>query len=103
MLCYIQERKEREAQAAEGGWTVVVHHKGRKKTTDAESGTTVGSIAQAAVEDKMVKKKHKEVGLNFYRFQRREAQRNGMINLFWKKLFSFYFPENQFLHMCYDM
>ncbi|KAG6719373.1 hypothetical protein I3842_03G002400 [Carya illinoinensis] len=76
-----QERKEREAQAAEGGWTVVVHHKGRKKTTDAESGTTVGSIAQAAVEDKMVKKKHKEVGLNFYRFQRREAQRNEIMML----------------------
>lgn len=60
---------------------MVVHHKGRKKTTDAESGVTVGSVAQAAVEDKMAKKKHKEVGLNFYRFQRREAQRNGMMNL----------------------
>ncbi|KAB1211088.1 hypothetical protein CJ030_MR6G018074 [Morella rubra] len=76
-----QERKEREAQAAEGGWTVVVHHKGRKKTTDAESGVTVGSVAQAAVEDKMARKKHKEVGLNFYRFQRREAQRNEIMML----------------------
>lgn len=76
-----QERKEREAQAAEGGWTVVVHHKGRKKTTDTESGTTVGSVAQALVEDKMSNKKRKEVGLDFYRFQRREAQRNEVMML----------------------
>lgn len=73
-----QEKKEREAKVAEGGWTVVVHQKGRKKTTDSESGVTVGSVAQNAVEDKMSKKKRKEVGLDFYRFQRREAQRNGM-------------------------
>lgn len=76
-----QERKEREALAAEGGWTVVVHHKGRKKTTDAESGIAVGSVAQAAVEDKMAKKKKKEVGLDFYRFQRREAKRNEIMLL----------------------
>lgn len=76
-----QESKEREAQAAEGGWTVVTHHKGRKKTTDVESGITVGSVAQAAVEEKMAKKKEKGVGLNFYRFQRKEAQRNGMMSL----------------------
>ncbi|XP_073156321.1 uncharacterized protein [Henckelia pumila] len=76
-----QARKEREAQAAEGGWTVVVHHKGRKKTTDAESGTAVGSVAQAAVLDKMAKKKRKEVGLEFYRFQRREARRNEIMML----------------------
>lgn len=88
-LCFfgtMQERKEREAQAAEGGWTVVTHHKGRKKTTDVESGVTVGSVAQAAVEDKMAKKKDKSVGLNFYRFQRKEAQRNGMMTLFCKLL-----------------
>ncbi|KAK4409784.1 hypothetical protein Sango_0051400 [Sesamum angolense] len=72
-----QARAEREAQAAEGGWTVVVHHKGRKKTTDAESGIAVGSVAQAAVIDKMAQKKKKEVGLDFYRFQKREAHRNG--------------------------
>ncbi|XP_044504833.1 uncharacterized protein LOC123225051 [Mangifera indica] len=76
-----QERKEREALAAEGGWTVVVHHKGRKKTSDTESGITVGSVAQAAVEDKLAKKKKKEVGLDFYRFQRREAQRNEIMML----------------------
>lgn len=78
MFWHIQERKEREALAAEGGWTVVVHHKGRKKTTDAESGIAVGSVALAAVEDKMAEKKKKEVGLDFYRFQRREAKRNGI-------------------------
>ena len=78
MLCPMQERREREERAADGGWTVVVHHKGRKKTTDAESGVAVGSVAQAAVENKMAKKKRKEVGVDFYRFQKKEAQRNGM-------------------------
>uniref|UniRef100_A0A5B7BSF7 Ribosomal RNA-processing protein 7 C-terminal domain-containing protein n=1 Tax=Davidia involucrata TaxID=16924 RepID=A0A5B7BSF7_DAVIN len=76
-----QAREEREARAAEGGWTVVVHHKGRKKTTDSESGVTVGSVAPAAVLDKMAKKKSKEVGLDFYRFQKREAQRNEIMML----------------------
>ncbi|KAL3499646.1 hypothetical protein ACH5RR_038739 [Cinchona calisaya] len=76
-----QERKEREALAAEDGWTVVTHHKGRKKTTDAETGVTVGSVAQAAVLDKMAKKKSKGVGLDFYRFQRREARRNEIMML----------------------
>ncbi|KAG4383892.1 hypothetical protein GLYMA_13G171200v4 [Glycine max] len=76
-----EEREEKEALAAEGGWTVVVHHKGRKKTTDSESGIAVGSVAQAAVENKMTKKKHKEVGLDFYRFQRKEAQRNEIMTL----------------------
>ncbi|KAL6287633.1 hypothetical protein ACE6H2_012023 [Prunus campanulata] len=76
-----QEKKEKEARAAEGGWTVVVHHKGRKKTTDAESGITVGSVAQAVVEDKVAKKKRTEIGLDFYRFQRKEAQRNEIMML----------------------
>ncbi|KAG6743067.1 hypothetical protein POTOM_054012 [Populus tomentosa] len=76
-----QERKEREAQAAEGGWTVVKHHKGRKKTTDSESGITVGSVAPAAVENQMTRKKPKEVGLEFYRFQKREAQRSEIMAL----------------------
>ncbi|XP_008456839.2 uncharacterized protein LOC103496672 isoform X1 [Cucumis melo] len=76
-----QEKKEREAQAAEGGWTVVVHQKGRKKTTDAESGVTVGSVAQNSLGDKISKKKKNEVGLDFYRFQRREAQRNEVMML----------------------
>lgn len=74
-------RAEREAQAAEGGWTVVMHHKGRKKTTDAESGVVVGSVAQAAVLDKLAKKKKKEVGLDFYRFSKREAHMNEVMML----------------------
>lgn len=86
-----QERKEREAQAAEGGWTVVTHHKGRKKTTDAESGITVSSVAQAVAEHNMSKKKSKEVGLDFYRFQRKEARRNGMFNLLYFHFLSFFF------------
>ncbi|KAK7374886.1 hypothetical protein VNO80_08329 [Phaseolus coccineus] len=76
-----EERKEKEALVAEGGWTVVVHHKGRKKTTDSETGIAVGSVAQAAVENKMTKKKRKDVGLDFYRFQKREAQRNEIMTL----------------------
>ncbi|KAL9152058.1 hypothetical protein ABFS82_11G093900 [Erythranthe guttata] len=76
-----QAKLEREAKAAEGGWTVVVHHKGRKKTTEDETGVAVGSVAQAAVLDKMAKKKNKEVGLDFYRFQKREAQRNEVMML----------------------
>lgn len=76
-----QERKEREALAAEGGWTVVVHQKGRKKTTDTESGITVGSVAPAAVVDKMSKKKNKDVPLDFYRFQKREAKRKEVMML----------------------
>ncbi|XP_020251777.1 G patch domain-containing protein 4 isoform X2 [Asparagus officinalis] len=76
-----QEKKEREALAAEGGWTVVAHQKGRKKTTDTESGVTVGSVAQAAVVDKMGKKKSKEAPLDFYRFQKREAKRNEVMML----------------------
>ncbi|XP_057433330.1 ribosomal RNA-processing protein 7 [Lotus japonicus] len=76
-----EERKEKEALAADGGWTVVVHHKGRKKTTESESGIAVGSVAQAAVENKMSKKKPKEVGLDFYRFQKKEAHRNELMEL----------------------
>ncbi|XP_058729670.1 uncharacterized protein LOC131601794 isoform X1 [Vicia villosa] len=76
-----EEKKAKEALAAEGGWTVVVQRKGRKKTTDSESGIAVGSVAQAAVEDKLAKKKNKEVGLDFYRFQKREAQRNELMLL----------------------
>lgn len=77
----MQARREREAKAAEGGWTVVVHHKGRKKTSDAESGTVVGSVSQAAVLDKLAKTKNKDAGPDFYRFQKREAHRNGMLKI----------------------
>ncbi|KAL5725826.1 hypothetical protein ACHQM5_008923 [Ranunculus cassubicifolius] len=76
-----QERKEREERAAEGGWTVVKHEKGRKKTTDADTGTAVGGVAQAAVLEKMGKKKIKDVGVDFYRSQKREAQRNEIMLL----------------------
>ncbi|KAK6798524.1 hypothetical protein RDI58_006227 [Solanum bulbocastanum] len=76
-----QEKKEKEALAAEDGWTVVVHHKGRKKTTDSETGIAVGSVSQAAVMDNVAKKKNKDVGLDFYRFQKREAKRNEIMVL----------------------
>ncbi|KAK4346373.1 hypothetical protein RND71_032712 [Anisodus tanguticus] len=76
-----QEKKEKEALAAEDGWTVVVHLKGRKKTTDSETGIAVGSISQAAVMDNVAKKKDKDVELDFYRFQKREAKRNEIMVL----------------------
>lgn len=76
----IQAKKEREAKMTEEGWTVVVHYKGGKKTTDRESGVAVGSVAEAAVRDKLAKKKSKDVGLDFYRFQKKEAQRSGMFS-----------------------
>lgn len=76
-----QERKEREERSAEEGWQLVQHHKGRKKSKDAESGITVGSVAQAVVESKRAKKKNTDVGLDFYRFQRKEAQRNEIMML----------------------
>ncbi|XWS24744.1 hypothetical protein CRYUN_Cryun27aG0010000 [Craigia yunnanensis] len=75
-----QERKEKEARLTEGGWVLVEHHKGRKKTTDTESGTKVSSVSQTAVEEKLAKKKSKEV-TDFYRFQKREAQRNELMML----------------------
>jgi hypothetical protein len=56
----------------------------------------MGSVAQAVVEDKMASKKRKEVGLDFYRFQRREAQRNGRMNLIWIAYFHFLFLETWF-------
>ncbi|CAO2824653.1 unnamed protein product [Amaranthus hypochondriacus] len=76
-----QLRKEREAKLSEEGWTVVVHRKGGKRTTDPESGVAVGSVAEAAVRDKIAKKKSKDFGLDFYRFQRKEAHRSELMKL----------------------
>lgn len=77
-----QARKDREAKIAEDGWTVVVHRKGGKKTSDPESGVVVGSVSQGAVLHNTDRKKSKEtVGLDFYRFQRREAQRSEVMKL----------------------
>ncbi|KAI3970940.1 hypothetical protein MKX01_024587 [Papaver californicum] len=76
-----EARQERESRVADDGFVVVKHHKGRKKTTDSESGTAVGSVSQAAVLDKMAKKKNKDVGIDFYRFQKRDAQRNEVMML----------------------
>lgn len=73
-------RQEREAAAAEEGWTVVEHHKGRKKTTDMGSGISVGGVSSAAVAKKHTKR-IKDSALNFYRFQRREARRNEILEL----------------------
>ncbi|KNA11211.1 hypothetical protein SOVF_137280 isoform A [Spinacia oleracea] len=76
-----QARRERETKLTEEGWTVVVHRKGGKRTTDPDSGVAVGSVAEAAVRDKLAKKKSKDVGLDFYRFQRKEAHRSEVMKL----------------------
>eukprot|EP00252_Welwitschia_mirabilis_P001435 TRINITY_DN11294_c0_g1_i1.p1 TRINITY_DN11294_c0_g1~~TRINITY_DN11294_c0_g1_i1.p1 ORF type:complete len:144 (-),score=45.27 TRINITY_DN11294_c0_g1_i1:225-656(-) len=76
-----KERKEREAAAAEEGWTVVTHHKGRKKDVDPESQIAVGSVSQAAIHVKQAKKKSNPTDMCFYRFQRREAQMNKILEL----------------------
>ncbi|KAL9226579.1 hypothetical protein vseg_002376 [Gypsophila vaccaria] len=76
-----QAKREKEASLAEDGWTVVVHRKGGKKTADSESGIAVGAVAEAAVREKMAKKKSKDVGLDFYRFQRKEANRSEIMKL----------------------
>lgn len=73
----MQERKEKDAKLEEDGFKRVEHHKGRKKTTDSESEIAIGSVAQAAVMSNMTKKKKKEIPLDFYRFQKREARMSG--------------------------
>jgi hypothetical protein len=57
---------------------VVVAKTSRKKTID-ETGLFVGAVALEATEDRGNKKRKKKADttLDFYRFQRHEAQRNG--------------------------
>lgn len=74
----LQAKRDREAAEAEDGWTVVVAKTGRKKTTD-DTGISVGAVALEAAEDRGNKKRKKkaDASLDFYRFQRHEARRNG--------------------------
>ena len=73
----MQAKRDREAAEAEDGWTVVVAKPGRKKTTD-ETGLSVGAVALEAAETGNKKRKKKaDAALDFYRFQRHEARRNG--------------------------
>lgn len=83
-----EEKRKKEAEeaaaAAEAndGWTVVVSKKGRQKTTGG--GIAVGAIAQAkagSIGAKAEEKKSSRVSDDFYRFQRREANRNELLAL----------------------
>jgi ribosomal RNA-processing protein 7 len=76
----LQAKRDREAAAAEDGWTVVVNKGGRKKNTD-ESGISVGAVDVTAATERAKKKQRKEGILDFYRFQRREARRNEVLEL----------------------
>ncbi|KAF9587266.1 hypothetical protein IFM89_039513, partial [Coptis chinensis] len=72
----IYHRKEKEALSRRWWMDLAVDKdKGREENYDAESGTTMGSVALVILE-KMGKKKSNDLGLNFYKFQRKEAQRN---------------------------
>ena len=53
---------------------------GKRQPIDAETGIIVGFVAQAVTENKLAKKKPQGVGPDFYRFQRKEAQRNGKMS-----------------------
>eukprot|EP00850_Spirogloea_muscicola_P024877 SM001680S02645 [mRNA] locus=s1680:54:749:+ [translate_table: standard] len=74
-------KQEREAQAAkDDGWTLVVGRLGRRKTTEAATGVTVGAVAPAAVAAR--KRSHGQQGQSdFYRFQRRETHRSEVLEL----------------------
>ena len=51
---------------------------GRKKTTDAKSGIAVGAVALEVAQRSAAKAaKKKDSAFDFYRFQHREARRNG--------------------------
>ena len=78
-LLLSQKKRDRDAKAAEDdGWTLVVGKGGRKKTTDATSGTAVGAVALEVAQRSAAKaEKKKEAAFDFYRFQHREARRNG--------------------------
>lgn len=71
MACTGMEKKKR-SPIRWRGLDSCCTSQGRKKA-DVESRTTVGSVAKAVVEDKLAKKKHREIRLGFYRSQRRDA------------------------------
>jgi len=83
------ERKEDEERAAEAeaanatagdGWTVVQTKRGRKKTTDEATGTTVGGI-RASTADGRRKAAKKIAGEEFYRHQSKEKKRTEIMEL----------------------
>ena len=83
------ERKEDEERAAEAeaanatagdGWTVVQTKRGRKKTTDETTGTTVGGI-RASTADGRRKAAKKIAGEEFYRHQSKEKKRTEIMEL----------------------
>ena len=65
------------AAAADDGWTVVVRGGGGRKKTVGPGGVTVGAVAPAAAAARAAAAKPLKVDTDFYRFQRRDARRNG--------------------------
>ena len=76
------ERSEEAARAAKAddGWTMVQAKRGRRKTTEEATGTTVGGI-RAATADGRRKGPKKIANEEFYRFQSKEKKRNEIIEL----------------------
>eukprot|EP00897_Mesotaenium_endlicherianum_P005524 jgi/Mesen1/49/ME1099643C05689 len=76
------EKMRRAAEAGEeDGWTLVVGKAGRKKSTDAATGVAVGAVAPAVAQklhaQKALQAASASAPFDFYRFQHREARRNG--------------------------
>jgi len=74
-----EKEAQRRAVMEEEGWTMVVSHKGRKRTRD-EGGTAVGAVRAERVEEAKKKKKPQALQ-DFYRFQQREKHRNELAEL----------------------
>ena len=85
---YLSRQQAEEAAAEEAanadksddGWTKVEAKRGRRKTTEESTGTTIGSI-RAATADRRRKEPKKIAGEQFYRFQSKEKKRNEIIEL----------------------
>ncbi len=75
------ELAQAAADAGDDGWTVVGAKKGRHKTTDAEGTTVVGGVAPAVAARKRAAAAPPVTHPDFYRFQKREKQRDEVLAL----------------------
>lgn len=71
-----QAAREAAMQSDDDGWTVVTRG-AKNKSTDPDSGITVSAASKAATQEN--KSAGPKPAMDFYRFQHREARRNGEI------------------------